>query len=334
MNKVLSISVAAYNAADCLDKCVKSLVNNQVADKLEIIIVNDGSKDATAELGRKYQVEYPNSVVFIDKENGGHGSTINASLKVATGKYYKIVDSDDWVEKAGIEKLVTALEESDADLVLNSFYNVQEESGEKTYRSVFESQDPQLRAAKTLADIKDAYNPVMHGSTFKTQVLRDCHLKIDEHCFYVDNEMMLYPLPYIKTVQVLDFPVYDYLIGSVGQSINMKNMIKNRAQHVHVIEQVARYYTDQVTDPVVSEIYLRLLQKIINKQYQIFFTMDSKQAKGELLDFEEYLQKHAPAIYRQVPEMIGRKGQVISFNRRTGYKFYGLTLNILKPLMK
>ena len=211
---------------------------------------------------------------------------------------------------------------------------MQEESGEKTYRSVFESQDPKLRAAKTLADIKDAYNPVMHGSTFKTQVLRDCHLKIDEHCFYVDNEMMLYPLPYIKTVQVLDFPVYDYLIGSVGQSINMKNMIKNRAQHVHVIEQVARYYTDQVTDPVVSEIYLRLLQKIINKQYQIFFTMDSKQAKGELLDFEEYLQKHAPAIYRQVPEMIGRKGQVISFNRRTGYKFYGLTLNILKPLMK
>ena len=85
---------------------------------------------------------------------------------------------------------------------------------------------------------------------------------------------------------------------------------------------------------MVSEIYLRLLQKIINKQYQIFFTMDSKQAKGELLDFEEYLQKHAPAIYRQVPEMIGRKGQVISFNRRTGYKFYGLTLNILKPLMK
>lgn len=334
MNKVLSISVAAYNAADCLDKCIKSLVDNEVSDKLEIIIVNDGSKDNTAELGRKYQAEYPNSVVFIDKENGGHGSTINASLKVASGKYYKIVDSDDWVEKAGIEKLVAALEESDADLVLNSFYNVDEGSGEKTYRSVFESSDPKLQRARTLDDIKDAYNPVMHGSTFKTQVLRDCHLKIDEHCFYVDNEMMLYPLPYIKSVQVLDFPVYDYLVGSAGQSINMKNMIKNRAQHIHVIEQVASYYTEQATDPAVREIYLRLLQKIINKQYQIFFTMNSRQAKPELLAFEQYLEKNAPAVYRQVPGMIGRKGQVISFNRRTGYRFYGLTLNILKPLMK
>ncbi|MGN1407832.1 glycosyltransferase family 2 protein [Lactobacillus sp.] len=332
MSKVLSISVAAYNAADCLDKCIASLTNNAVLDKLEIIIVNDGSKDNTAELGRKYQAQFPDSVVFIDKENGGHGSTINASLKVATGKYYKIVDSDDWVEKAGIEQLVQALEKSDADLVLNSFYTVDEQSGEKTFKSVFDGAAP--KNAKTLADIKDSYNPVMHGSTFKTELLRKCHLKIDEHCFYVDNEMMLYPLPYIETVEVLDFPVYDYLLGSVNQSVNMKNMIKNRAQHVQVIEKVSKYYTDQVTDPAVREIYLRLLQKIVNKQYQIFFIMDAQKAKPELLAFENYLEKEAPEIYRQVPAMTGRKGQVISFNRKTGYKLYGLTLALLKPLMK
>lgn len=332
MSKVLSISVAAYNAADCLDKCIASLTNNAVLDKLEIIIVNDGSKDNTAELGRKYQAQFPDSVVFIDKENGGHGSTINASLKVATGKYYKIVDSDDWVEKAGIEQLVQALEKSDADLVLNSFYTVDEQSGEKTFKSVFDGAAP--KNAKTLADIKDSYNPVMHGSTFKTELLRKCHLKIDEHCFYVDNEMMLYPLPYIETVEVLDFPVYDYLLGSVNQSVNMKNMIKNRAQHVQVIEKVSKYYTDQVTDPAVREIYLRLLQKIVNKQYQIFFIMDAQTAKPELLAFENYLEKEAPEIYRQVPAMTGRKGQVISFNRKTGYKLYGLTLALLKPLMK
>lgn len=332
MSKVLSISVAAYNAADCLDKCIASLTNNAVLDKLEIIIVNDGSKDNTAELGRKYQAQFPDSVVFIDKENGGHGSTINASLKVATGKYYKIVDSDDWVEKAGIEQLVQALEKSDADLVLNSFYTVDEQSGEKTFKSVFDGAAP--KNAKTLADIKDSYNPVMHGSTFKTELLRKCHLKIDEHCFYVDNEMMLYPLPYIETVEVLDFPVYDYLLGSVNQSVNMKNMIKNRAQHVQVIEKVSKYYTDQVTAPAVREIYLRLLQKIVNKQYQIFFIMDAQTAKPELLAFENYLEKEAPEIYRQVPAMTGRKGQVISFNRKTGYKLYGLTLALLKPLMK
>ncbi len=333
MSKVLSISVAAYNAADCLDKCIASLTDNSVLDKLEIIIVNDGSKDETASLGRKYQAEYPDSVVFIDKENGGHGSTINASLQVATGKYYKIVDSDDWVEKAGIENLVAALEQSEADLVLNSFYTVDEQSGKKTYKSVFDTEKAPT-AAKILADIKDSYNPVMHGSTFKTELLRKSHLKIDEHCFYVDNELMLYPLPYVETVKVLNFPVYDYLLGSVNQSVSMKNMIKNRAQHVQVIEKVSKYYTNQVTDPAVSEIYLRLLGKILNKQYQIFFTMDNKQAKPELLAFEGYLAKEAPEIYRQIPEVIGRKGKVISFSRKTGYKFYDATLTLLKPLMK
>lgn len=333
MSKVLSISVAAYNAADCLDKCIASLTDNSVLDKLEIIIVNDGSKDETASLGRKYQAEFPDSVVFIDKENGGHGSTINASLQVATGKYYKIVDSDDWVEKAGIENLVEALEQSEADLVLNSFYTVDEQSGKKTYKSVFDTEKAPT-AAKTLADIKDSYNPVMHGSTFKTELLRKCHLKIDEHCFYVDNELMLYPLPYVETVKVLNFPVYDYLLGSVNQSVSMKNMIRNRAQHVQVVEKVSKYYTNQATDPAVREIYLRLLRKILNKQYQIFFTMDNKQAKPELLAFEGYLAKEAPEIYRQIPEFIGRKGKVISFNRKTGYKFYGATLTLLKPLMK
>ena len=131
MNKVLSISVAAYNAAQDLSRCLDSLVNTSVADFLDIIVVNDGSKDETLALARSYEQRYPDIIRVIDKENGGHGSTINASIPEAMGKYYKIVDSDDWVDKEGLERLVHALMETEADLVLNPFHIIDAQTGKQ-----------------------------------------------------------------------------------------------------------------------------------------------------------------------------------------------------------
>ena len=125
MDKILTISVAAYNSEGWLTRCLDSFVIDEVMDKLEVIIVNDGSTDGTHDIASEYCSRYPDVFRLIDKKNSGHGSTINTSLKAATGKYYKLVDSDDWVEKAGLIKLVHALEKTDADLVLNPFYEVE-----------------------------------------------------------------------------------------------------------------------------------------------------------------------------------------------------------------
>ena len=124
MEKILTISIAAYNAEKYISKCLDSLLNTRVRDQLEIIIVNDGSTDDTLIIAQRYYVNYPNIIKIIDKENGGHGSTINASIKEATGKYYKIIDSDDWVDENGLEKLVDYLSYHNVDMVLNPFNEV------------------------------------------------------------------------------------------------------------------------------------------------------------------------------------------------------------------
>ena len=97
--KVLTVSIAAYNVEDYLKKCLDSFVDegNPLMNAVEVIIVSDGSKDNTVSIAKEYQEKYPDTFVLIDKENGGYGSTINASLKKATGKYFKLVDGDDWV---------------------------------------------------------------------------------------------------------------------------------------------------------------------------------------------------------------------------------------------
>ena len=127
MNKLLTIVVPVYKVEPYINKCLDScvLADEKLMSQLEVIIVNDGTPDNSAEMSREYVKRYPQTFRQIDKENGGHGSTINTSLKAANGKYYKLVDSDDWVEKDGMIKLVHALGKTDADLVLNPFYEVE-----------------------------------------------------------------------------------------------------------------------------------------------------------------------------------------------------------------
>ena len=131
MKKVLTISVAAYNAEKWLCKCLDSFLVQDVMDDIEVFIVNDGSKDDTKKLALAYEEKYPGIFHLIDKENGGHGSTINAAIPKAQGKYFKIVDADDWVESEGLIQLVNLLKKQDVDAVLSPYYMVDSKSGRK-----------------------------------------------------------------------------------------------------------------------------------------------------------------------------------------------------------
>ena len=124
MNKILTISIASYNAEKDIPRCLDSFIQTTVFDKLDIIVVNDGSSDNTSQVASEYAKKYPNSIRVVDKENGGHGSTINTGITYAKGKYFKIVDSDDWVNKDGLEDLVSYLENNDIDLVINPFHTI------------------------------------------------------------------------------------------------------------------------------------------------------------------------------------------------------------------
>jgi glycosyltransferase involved in cell wall biosynthesis len=120
--KLLTVAIPAYNAEKYLDRCIFSLLNNEkVIDRLEVIIVNDGSVDRTLAIANSYRKKFPGTIKVINKKNGGHGSTINAALSIATGKYFRVLDSDDWFNIIDFPKFINSLDKIDADVILTNY---------------------------------------------------------------------------------------------------------------------------------------------------------------------------------------------------------------------
>lgn len=330
MDKILTISVAAYNAENDLRQCLDSMVETIVAEKLEIIVVNDGSKDNTLLVAKEYEAKFPDIIRVIDKENGGHGSTINASIKIATGKYYKIVDSDDWVDKKGIESLVKKLENIDADLVLNPYQDIDAKTLKQKNLINPYSDNAQIGVVQSINNIDDIVI-YMHSTTFKTQLLKQMGPIIDEHCFYVDMEYTLFPLKYVQNYICFDFPVYQYLLGTATQSMNKNNLIKRREQHLKVTKRIIQYYEEIKTDSEsgIQKIVLRRVRLALLNQYKIYFNMNSYESRKEIKKFDEWAKVVSRETY-EGPE--GRLMKIIKFNRQTSFIFYPLINRLMKVL--
>lgn len=329
MSKILSVSIAAYNAEKDIDRCLESFLNSEVADELELLVVNDGSKDETATIVSRYVEKYPSIVRLINKENGGHGSTINTSLQQATGTYYKIVDSDDWVNKDGLERLVNWLKHHSVDLVLNPYEEI-EASGKKVIREILPYNKGQRIGEIQSIDCANAINIYMHSITFNTDVVRQMGPVIDENCFYVDMEYTTFPMIYIQTYACLDYVVYQYLLGTATQSMNMKNMIARRDQHLRVIKNLISFVTNRqgTLQENVYQIVLHRIRLAVLSQYKIYANMERSQALQETREFDMWLHQY-PDIYIG-PE--GRYMQLIRWNRRTNYIFYKVMLYLLRQL--
>ena len=290
--KILSISVAAFNAEKWLSKCLDSFCISDVMSSLDVIIVNDGSTDGASDVANKYVTAYPETFRLIEKENGGHGSTINASIPKAVGKYYKIVDADDWVEKDGLIDLINKLKSIDVDLVYSPYYKVNSDDLSKTR---FFGMENNSRFYNKIVDI-DALNPAfdiqMHALTFRTELLQKNFTPIDEHCFYVDMEYNVFYFSLVKSIYISDVPVYDYLVGTNEQSVNMANMVKRRDQHLKVCKRIFSFYGK-------GKSYIdRLIESCIINEYRILLEIDDPiRSKNELLQFETELNEFDKKLY-------------------------------------
>ena len=243
MKKILTVTVPTYNVEKYLDRCIESLVfDESILEDLEIIIVNDGSKDNSLEIAKKYEKKYPDTVIVIDKENGGHGSTINAGLKVARGKYFRVIDSDDWVNIDDFSMLVNSLKKSNVDMVVTDYQReiIYEGSAQKyTYNIEY---DKEINFDDIDVDKLMPYYFSMASINYKTEILREAKLYLDEKCFYVDMEYILLPLKYIKTIKYLNLNVYRYFIGRPDQSVNPKSLVAHRKDHEKVLRRLISFY--------------------------------------------------------------------------------------------
>ena len=221
-----------------MEKCIQSLLVG--GDDVEIIIVDDGSKDATPEIADKYQKRFPDIVRAIHKENGGHGSAVNAGIANATGMFFKVVDSDDWVDESVFLQVLDRLRElalgdDIIDLFIANF--VYDKDGAKhkkvmKYTSMFPVE--KVFGWSDVKLITKGHYLLMHSVIYRTQVLRKCELQLPEHTFYVDNIYVYHPLPYVKKMYYMDVDLYHYYIGRDDQSVNESVMIGRIDQQLKV----------------------------------------------------------------------------------------------------
>lgn len=235
--KLLTFAIPCYNSESYMEHCIESLLPG--GEDVEILIVDDGStKDRTAEIADAYEKKYPGIVRAIHQENGGHGEAVNAGIRNATGLYFKVVDSDDWVDYDSYMKILAKLKElAGGDRTLDMFIAnyVYEKEGAKHKKVMRYTALPKDKLI-TWNDSKfhKGQYILMHSVIYRTQLLRECGLELPKHTFYVDNIYVYKPLPNVKYMYYMDVDFYRYFIGRDDQSVNEKVMIGRIDQQIRV----------------------------------------------------------------------------------------------------
>lgn len=234
--KLLSFVIPAYNSEKYLEKCLSGMLEPSVLKNLEIIVVNDGSTDATEKIALRFCGRYPGTVRLITQKNLGHGGALNTGCAAAQGKYLKVVDADDWVERKSLPAFIKALETCDSDVVLTHYRTVNITTGEEKFWRCYPEA---FGKAVTLADVMGRWGDfdralTFHGITYRTDFYHRMGMKLSEHVFYEDYEFATFPCCHADTITPLDILVYVYRIGDGNQSVSQANQLK-RISHVETV---------------------------------------------------------------------------------------------------
>lgn len=341
--KQLTIVVPSYNAEAYLKKNIDSILKalsilkNQEKDDaclFEILVINDGSTDQTREIAERYAMQSPAIVRVINQENGGHGAGINSGIEYAEGKYFKVIDADDWVDPDAFAQFLLTLKDADADIVYSGFeWAIEQGNDEFRYKKEFSEPFHGVVYGKEYRfdDIADRLYIKMHQLTIKTSILREHDIHIDRHCFYVDCEYIMYPIPYVQTVLFTEYNVYKYRIGRVGQSMDPAKLQRNEKQFEHVLQQLLKFYGNLKEDNssvdssgfVVSESKMRYIENLLARIYAgrvkiVLSYKPSKEKRLELIRMDKILKEKYPKVYSS------NQNKAIQLLRYSGFWLYYL----------
>lgn len=323
--KLLSVAIPCYNSESYMRHCIESLLPG--GDEVEILIVDDGStKDHTAEIADEYERNYPGICRAIHQENGGHGEAVNAGLRNASGIYFKVVDSDDWVDESAYMEILNTLRrfvygEKTLDMLVSNFVYEKQGSNRKkvmNYRTALpENQLIDWDDVKVF--ILGQYI-LMHSVIYRTELLKQCGLELPKHTFYVDNIFVYQPLPHVKTLYYLNVNFYRYFIGRDDQSVNEQVMIGRIDQQIRVTKLMLSYYD-------VMKIKQRKLRRYMVRYLEIMMVISSilaiKSGTEENMEKKEELwqslRKQNLKLYLRL--RYGFLGQGVNLPGKSGMKF-------------
>lgn len=329
MNKILTVSVAAYHVEQYLAQCLDSFLIPEAEDLMEVLIINDGSGEGVSEIAREYERRYPDVFRLIDKENGGHGSTVNRGIAEASGKYFKTVDGDDYVRQEGLRQLVQFLASAQVDLVVTGYESFRDADGQTIGVENNDFKGRKTYYSYQWEDISDQIYINMHAATYRTSILRNMKSQLDEHCYYVDAQYNLYPVPYIQTVAFLEKPVYMYRLGMETQSMNIRNMQKNCSHHEKVLAHLLDYYEEcrGGMSPARRQYMAKGIARILVSQIKIYLSFPTgKHRKKQIKDMDTEIKRKYPEVYRHV------SNGAVKLLRLSGYLLYPLAASMCQKV--
>lgn len=298
--KIMTVCVPCYNGGKTLKRCLDSVLAIENPLVLDVIIVDDGSTDNSAEIAQRFVERFPGTVRLIRKPNGGHGSGINTGIANAAGMYFRVIDADDWVDSFSFSSELLYLQthcNNPVDICYSDYRLVDSKTGVGT---------PWVNRMKVAYGKVYDFNQLdeslvyftMHGSAFRTEILRKSALKCREHCYYTDSEYILKPIPYVKKVVFLKKPVYRYWVGQEGQSVSPASFVLHYEDHFTILRTLIDYYKGTKMPPAQSKYFYRILKEHIITHYRIMREFDQNKVRGKEREqkFESYLRKVMPEL--------------------------------------
>lgn len=328
--KILTVAIPSYNVEKYLKYTLDSFIADEILESIEVLIIDDGSKDSTAKIAEEYEEKYPGIYRTISKENGGHGSAINRGIQEATGKYFKVVDGDDWVNTGDFAELVQKLKQSEAEFIVTDYFEVNDRTKEKKRIRFPGLKEKKLWKFEEIADME----PIpMHALVIRTDVLKENQIRMDEKCFYVDNEYTTFPVPYVKLVQYWELCVYEYRLAVATQSVSMKGFQKHIEDHIKVTKRLVQFAEDYSVsggkENAEKLSYIRRRAAVmVGDQAGIFasFPAGDQNIKMQFMEFDKWIQRKSPEIYA----LSNERSRMLRALRKNGFKHYRFWVTVSK----
>lgn len=299
MGKLLSISIATYNSALVINECLDSIVKSKYIDLIEVLVIDDGSKDNTRDVVQTYVKKYPKSVFLVKKDNGGYGSTVNTSIQIATGKYFKTVEGDDWVNTKGLDRLIEKLDKLDVDIIVNNYEEIVNDK--KKYVDI--NNRNQYNKILNFNEINKKQVFRIQSMTIKLDIIKLIKYKISEHRFYVDSEYVFFSMIYAKNIIFLNDIVYQYRLGQDGQSVSIDNISIHFKDLMYIIEKLLGIYCeveDNIQDKSKKIYLIKNINILYRDLYHWFMIMKKIDNYEVLKDFDIRMNRLYPNLLNKM----------------------------------
>lgn len=324
-SKLLTVVIPTYNIEKYIGTCINSFknVSSQFYKDFELIVVNDGSTDNSLQLVESLVKDSDVDIVVINKENGGHGSTINTGIREAKGKYLKVVDGDDWIDVQNFEIFLSKLKEIDVDMVITN-YTEQHIYNETTKTIDFSGK---YQENIIIESIPNERIP-MHALTYRTNILKSNNINISEKTFYVDMEYTLLPLKYVNNYIYLNLDIYQYFLGRPDQSMNINVMKEKSDHHLRVLERILDYYNDIRYDKSMEYVVNNTLKYLINTQMLLMLTKNNRK------DIDRIFNLCERQNYKWKIDVNKKVTTLLYLNRKFKYKLDFIVSIIIKIIKR